>query len=119
MSFLLQIANVSSGAGSLAGKVKFVEDAEVRKNLPYATQAMAYKMSKAALNMREHHLLPTAACWLLSPQSALRWPCKAASKLQEHVQIHMEDATPFVPSATHSCIRQVRDVQRPSPWQPI
>lgn len=70
MSFLLQIANVSSGAGSLAGKVKFVEDAETRKNLPYATQAMAYKMSKAALNMREHHLSPTActACWLLPPQ---------------------------------------------------
>ena len=80
MSFLLQIANVSSGAGSLAGKVKFVEDAETRKNLPYATQAMAYKMSKAALNMREHHLSPTActACWLLPPQSALRWSCKAA-----------------------------------------
>ena len=54
MCLLLQIANVSSGAGSLAGKVKFVEDAEIRKNLPYATQAMAYKMSKAALNMREH-----------------------------------------------------------------
>ena len=78
MCVLLQIANVSSGAGSLAGKVKFVEDAEIRKNLPYATQAMAYKMSKAALNMREHHLSPTAACWLLSPQSALRWSCKAA-----------------------------------------
>ena len=43
---VLQIANVSSGAGSLAGKVKFVEDAEIRKTLPYATQAMAYKMSK-------------------------------------------------------------------------
>lgn len=43
---MLQIANVSSGAGSLAGKVKFVEDAEIRKTLPYATQAMAYKMSK-------------------------------------------------------------------------
>ena len=39
---------MSSGAGSLAGKVKFVEDAEVRKKLPYATQAMAYKMSKVS-----------------------------------------------------------------------
>ena len=67
MCILLQIANVSSGAGSLAGKVKFVEDEETRKNLPYATQAMAYKMSKAALNMREHHVLPTSALWLLSP----------------------------------------------------
>lgn len=46
------IANVSSGAGSLAGKVKFVEDAEIRKTLPYATQALAYKQSKAALNMQ-------------------------------------------------------------------
>ena len=67
MCFLLQIANVSSGAGSLAGKVKFVEDAETRKNLPYATQAMAYKMSKAALNMREHCLLSTSAQWLPLP----------------------------------------------------
>ena len=44
----LQIANVSSGAGSLAGKVKFVQDAEIRKTLPYATQALAYKQSKVS-----------------------------------------------------------------------
>ena len=45
----LQIANVSSGAGSLAGKVKFVEDAEIRKTLPYAVQALAYKQSKVSV----------------------------------------------------------------------
>ena len=54
---MLQIANVSSGAGSLAGKVKFVEDAEVRKKLPYATQAMAYKMSKVSRVLLAAHVL--------------------------------------------------------------
>ena len=48
MCCVVQIANVSSGAGSLAGKVKFVEDAEIRKTLPYATQALAYKQSKVS-----------------------------------------------------------------------
>ena len=48
MFCVLQVANVSSGAGSLAGKVKFVEDAEIRKSLPYATQALAYKQSKVS-----------------------------------------------------------------------
>jgi hypothetical protein len=65
---VLQIANVSSGAGSLAGKVKFVEDAETRKNLPYATQAMAYKMSKVSTVLLAAYALtgyfpPYLCCW--------------------------------------------------------
>ncbi len=45
----MQVANVSSGAGSLSSKVTFVDDAEKRKTMPFATQVMAYKMSKVIL----------------------------------------------------------------------
>ena len=108
MCVLLQIANVSSGAGSLAGKVSFLEDEEYRKTIPYDTQAM----DSTFVSTISHPPQRAGCC-------RLKVLCAGPAKLQEHVQTHMEDATRFMLSAMHSCTKQVCDVQRPSHWQLI
>ena len=67
----MQIANISSTLGSIGDKEQYLGDDDARRGNAFAVGGLAYKMSKAALNMRESFPL---VCHILFRYAGLRLP---------------------------------------------
>ena len=52
-TMIMQIVNTSSTLGSIGNKELLLADDEARRGNAFAWGALAYNMSKAAMNMRE------------------------------------------------------------------
>ena len=63
LCLIMQIANISSTLGSIGDKEQYMENDDARRGNAFAVGGLAYKMSKAALNMRESvHLNRRIVC---------------------------------------------------------
>ena len=68
----MQIANISSTLGSIGDKEQYMEKDDARRGNAFAVGGLAYKMSKAALNMRESIQLNCHMPWRCVPSYLLR-----------------------------------------------